>query len=264
MAAPSRSATKAPATTTASSPPCSIASPPASPCSPITPGLSASTKKTRKATTPVPPSRTPPTPRGTTAPAAPITAISKTSHSSLKAACPSGTTSSALSSTAGKSLPLAQILSGSPFTVTSGVDNSFTATGNDRPNLVPGVPVYLNQPIHNGSGAANEGFLNIAAFSQVCPSGSTALTCANYGTFGNIGRNTFRGRPSYRFDAQLSRVFPIRESLNAVFRFECFNVLNHPNFSNPATNLSSASSFGLTTSTSNSSRLFQASAKINF
>jgi hypothetical protein len=38
--------------------------------------------------------------------------------------------------------PLIRIQSGAPFTVTSGQDNSFTDVGNDRPNLVPGVPVY--------------------------------------------------------------------------------------------------------------------------
>ena len=159
--------------------------------------------------------------------------------------------------------PLGQVLSGAPFTVTAGVDNSYTGTGNDRPNLVPGVPVYLNAPLFSATGATNRGFLNPAAFAQVCPNGATPLTCAGYGTFGNIGRNSFRGRPAYRFDAQISRVFPIHERLNTTLRLECFNVLNHPNFSNPATSLSSGT-FGQTGSTSNAPRIFQGSLKIAF
>jgi len=161
--------------------------------------------------------------------------------------------------------PLAHIVSGAPFNVTAGQDNSFTAVGNDRPNLVPGVPVYLHQPIYGtGTGTANRGYLNPAAFAQVCPTGATPLTCPAYGTYGNIGRNSFRGRTTYQFDAQLSRIFPIHERLNATLRFEAFNLLNHPNFSNPASNLSTTSSFGQVSSTSNQPRIFQGSVKFIF
>jgi hypothetical protein len=54
------------------------------------------------------------------------------------------------------------------------------------------------------------------------------------GTYGNISRNAFRGIPSYQVDAQISRIFPIHERLNLDLRLEAFNVLNHPNFSNPS------------------------------
>lgn len=152
--------------------------------------------------------------------------------------------------------PLAHILSGAPFTVTTGVDNSLTAVGNDRPNLIPGVSVYLNTPIRSGSGAANRGYLNPAAF---CTS-----TCIAPGTYGNAHRNGFRGRPNYQFDAQISRVFTLRDRYSTTFRLECFNVLNHPNFSNPANNFNSASSFGQVSTTANNSRLFQGSLKLAF
>src|SRR5260370_7440776 len=58
--------------------------------------------------------------------------------------------------------PLAHIVSGAPFTVTAGQDNSFTAVGNDRPNLVPGVPVYLHQPIRSEPALSNRRYLNHA------------------------------------------------------------------------------------------------------
>jgi hypothetical protein len=173
--------------------------------------------------------------------------------------------------------PLAHIVSGAPFTVTAGQDNSFTAVGNDRPNLIPGVPIYLHQAIRSGTGAANRGYLNPAAFAQVCPTGATPLTCASYGTYGNMGRNSFRGVTNYQFDAQISRIFPIHESLNLTLRLEAFNVLNHPNFNLPTGNTTgtpgnttgnnavlSSTTFGQVTTTANQPRIFQASAKFNF
>jgi hypothetical protein len=51
--------------------------------------------------------------------------------------------------------------------------------------------------------------------------------------------------------------------LNTTFRLEAFNVLNHPNFSNPTAVLTS-STFGQVTSTSNAARVFQGSVKVSF
>ncbi len=173
--------------------------------------------------------------------------------------------------------PLAHIVSGAPFTVTAGQDNSFTAVANDRPNVIPGVPVYLHQAIRSGTGAANRGYLNPAAFAQVCPTGATPLTCASYGTYGNTRRNSFRGVTNYQFDAQISRIFPIHESLNVTLRLEAFNVLNHPNFNIPTGNTTgtpgnttgnnavlSSGTFGQVTTTANQPRIFQGSVKFNF
>jgi hypothetical protein len=159
--------------------------------------------------------------------------------------------------------PLAHILSGAPFTVTSGQDNSYTDIGLDRPNQIPGVPVYIHVANRSGTGSANRGYLNPKAFAQVCPSGATPLTCSAYGTYGNVGRNSFRGLPSYQFDAQISRIFPIHERLNMTLRLESFNVLNHPNFGTPSSGLTS-STFGQISSTANSARVFQGSVKFNF
>jgi hypothetical protein len=173
--------------------------------------------------------------------------------------------------------PLAHIVSGAPFTVTAGQDNSFTAVGNDRPNVIPGVPVYLHQAIRSGTGATNRGYLNPAAFAQVCPTGATPLTCASYGTYGNTRRNSFRGVTNYQFDAQISRIFPIHESLNVTLRLEAFNVLNHPNFNIPTGNTTgtpgnttgnnavlSSGTFGQVSTTANQPRIFQGSIKFNF
>ncbi len=176
--------------------------------------------------------------------------------------------------------PLVHIQSGAPFTVTSGQDNSFTDIGNDRPNLIPGVPIYLHQQIRSGSGQANRGYLNPAAFAQVtagCPTPISPATCAGYGTYGNIKRNSFRGVTNYQFDAQVSRIFPIHESLNVTLRLEAFNVLNHPNFNLPTGTTTgtpgaptggmavlTSGTFGQVSTTANQPRIFQGSVKFNF
>jgi hypothetical protein len=181
--------------------------------------------------------------------------------------------------------PLVHIQSGAPFTVTSGQDNSFTDIGNDRPNLIPGVPIYLHQPIRSGSGQANRGYLNPAAFAQVtagCPIDPNTkqpnpLSCPGYGTYGNVRRNSFRGPTNYQFDAQVSRIFPIHESLNMTLRLEAFNVLNHPNFNLPTGTTAgtpggttgqmavlTSGTFGQVSTTANQPRIFQGSVKFNF
>jgi hypothetical protein len=165
--------------------------------------------------------------------------------------------------------PLVQISSGSPFTVTSGVNNSLTNVTNDRPNLVSGAAPYAEVKFRKGSGSANREYLNPAAFEQVtanCPVDSNKKQipgCKYLGTFGNISRDSFRGPKAFTFDAQISREFPIHERLTTTLRLEAFNVLNHPNFNNPTASLSS-STFGQVSGTSNSAREFQGSVKINF
>jgi hypothetical protein len=162
--------------------------------------------------------------------------------------------------------PLVHITSGGAINVTSGVDNSLTDEGEDRPNLVPGINPYAEVQFSKASGEANREFLNPAAFAQVTvPCGTTTNGCAELGTFGNIRRNAFRTPPFVQFDAQVSRLFPIHERLGLDLRLEAFNVLNHPDFGSPQANLSS-STFGQisSTATGNAARVFQGSAKIIF
>jgi Carboxypeptidase regulatory-like domain len=178
--------------------------------------------------------------------------------------------------------PLIHVQSGTAFTVTSGQDNSLTDVGNDRPNLVPGVNPYAEVKFRNASGESNREYLNPAAFQQVwqtagCAS-ATASGCPALGTYGNIGKNSFHGPRFFQFDAQISRIFPIRESWTTTLRLEAFNVLNHPDFTPPSGTGNSGSNAVLTSSTfgqvsslaSNGTvntfgaRVFQGSVKINF
>ena len=46
---------------------------------------------------------------------------------------------------------------------------------------------------------------------------------------GNIGRNTYRGGPSYTTDLRIQRLIPLSERLKGEFSFEAFNLLNRAN-----------------------------------
>src|SRR3984893_9221304 len=63
--------------------------------------------------------------------------------------------------------------------------------------------------------------------------GKSVLVPPAAGTFGNLGRNVFRGTGFTNLDLSLSKTWKFKERLNAQFRAEAFNLTNHPNFANP-------------------------------
>ena len=89
-----------------------------------------------------------------------------------------------------------------------------------RPNLVPGVPLYLNN---------DRNLINPAAF-----------TIPTAGTFGNLARNALRGPNFTQFDMILAKRFRLAERANLEFRMEVFNILNHTNFALPSATLNNA------------------------
>jgi hypothetical protein len=105
-----------------------------------------------------------------------------------------------------------------------------------RPDVVPGVPLYLYGPQFPGEKAFNP-----AAFTSP-PTNSSGVPLRQ----GDLGRNALRGFGATQWDFAVHRDFPIRESLKLQFRAEMFNVLNHPNFAPPVGDFTSPS-FGLST-----------------
>ena len=97
-----------------------------------------------------------------------------------------------------------------------------------RPDLIPGVPLYLDDPNVAGSRRINR-----AAFS-IPPSTRQ----------GTLGRNALRGFPVTQLDFALHRQFSLNERWTLQLRAEFFNTLNHPNFADPESNLSEGSLFG--------------------
>jgi hypothetical protein len=128
-------------------------------------------------------------------------------------------------------------------TIGSGINGVFVIR---RPNLVPGIPLYLYGDQYPGGKAfnntPNQG--GAGCKGPFCPPSGTAQ--------GNKGRNALRGFGSYQWDMAVHREFPIGESLKLQFRAEVFNVLNHPNFG-PPNGLVTSSGFGLATTMLNRS-----------
>ena len=64
---------------------------------------------------------------------------------------------------------------------------------------------------------------------------------------GSLGRNVFRGRQQFYWDASLFKNFPvsaISEAFNVQFRFSAYNVLNRVNRSAPNGDINNAGDFG--------------------
>ncbi len=92
---------------------------------------------------------------------------------------------------------------------------------------------------------------------------TSAFTSAG-NLFGNTGRNILRGPFQRNIDMSLIKITPIHDSMNFEFRAEFFNILNYANFANPASAVSTASSFGVISSTVGNPRIVQFAGKINF
>lgn len=142
--------------------------------------------------------------------------------------------------------------SGSPFSVTSGVDNSQSGVNADRANVV-------GSPSLSGSRSESQvlhQYFNTAAF-----------TVNTLGTFGNSGRNILVGPGVVNLDFGAIKNFNITERYKVQFRAESFNLANHPNFANPNGNVSSTT-FGTITATAataaGSPRVLQLALKLIF
>jgi hypothetical protein len=67
----------------------------------------------------------------------------------------------------------------------------------------------------------------------VSPNGKSAMTPPATGSFGDMGRNTFRDHGFKNVDFSVFKNFTFKERYSAQFRVEFFNLFNHPNYANP-------------------------------
>ena len=122
---------------------------------------------------------------------------------------------------------VASFASGRPFTVlqSTGTDNSGQDKSYQRADCLVAPQYQYSDP---------NSFIitNVAAvFAEPAP-----------GTIGTCGRNAFRGPHFVQWDANLNKTTKINERLSIQFRWEVFNLLNHPNF-NPIPGNTTFSSF---------------------
>ncbi len=153
--------------------------------------------------------------------------------------------------------PLMRYETGFPVNPLSGLDNSLTGVGLDRPNRATGVALYSN----TGHTKAKFQWVNPLAFTQ-----NTA------GTFGTAGHYMLRQPSYFDVDAAISRTFKVTERFNVDARVETFNIANHPNFGGPTpstgTGLLSTATFSSATfgqiTTAGDQRIMQGAVKIIF
>ncbi|MBD0369798.1 MAG: TonB-dependent receptor [Pyrinomonadaceae bacterium] len=91
-----------------------------------------------------------------------------------------------------------------------------------RPDLVEGAPLYIEDPASAGGRRINRDAFIIPAGRQ-----------------GTLRRNALRGFGFSQLDFALRRQINLAERVNLQLRAEFFNLLNHPNFGDPITDLGS-------------------------
>ena len=142
---------------------------------------------------------------------------------------------------------------GTPFEVGAGSDGpgrgNVDGSGGDRPNIDD--PSILGASVDHPDSSAQR--LPKSAFSFIEPTG----------LLGNVGRNTFRKDGIVNLNAGLSRRFPLSGDRSLLFRAESLNVLNHPQFAEPGTELV-GDNFGQITNTLNDGRSFRFLLRLYF
>src|ERR1022692_2219368 len=103
-----------------------------------------------------------------------------------------------------------------------------------RPDLVPGVPIWINDP-------------SVAGHRRLNPE---AFTIPSTGGQGTLGRNAIYGNGMTQLDVSLRRGFECFRRASFEVGFNVFNVLNHPEFADPVPFLSNPL-FGQSTSMQN-------------
>ncbi len=140
---------------------------------------------------------------------------------------------------------------GHPLTITMNISPAQLPDGNDqttqRPDLVPGVPIFL------GGGAPNHTLqINPAAFAAppldpggavtqiinpgpnqtlVCP-----LSCGLVGRFGDAPNGLIRALDSWQIDFALMKETKLTERVAMKFGVQFFNIFNHVQFGDPNPN----------------------------
>jgi len=125
-------------------------------------------------------------------------------------------------------------MSGTPFTVFDSNDVSeqggapeITGFSANRPNLVAGQ--------NPNAGPHTPGdWLNANAFARITPNPLSPVQ-----QFGTAGRNIAVGPGFADWDFSAFKSFRVTESKELQFRAEFFNILNHPNFYLPNSDISS-------------------------
>ncbi len=119
---------------------------------------------------------------------------------------------------------------GDPLTILAGTDQSQTGNNLDRADYIGPANLFGKVPPSSQRGGCT-GVKHCVAWLD-----PTLFAKPAVGTYGNAGKGTWRGPNLWDVDAGLIKnfvPFTSRESINFQFRAEFFNLLNHPQWSDP-------------------------------
>jgi hypothetical protein len=162
---------------------------------------------------------------------------------------------------------------GQPLTLTDSRGGAIYGLPTSTAEIAPGM-TYANLITPGGvesrlgGASGGSGYFTASALTTVPIVGATPGVAGTGGTgWGNTGVGILLGPGQLNFDtsiAKSTRVGGIHEDAVLQFRAEFFNMFNHTQFSNPATNVGSPGSFGQITSASVNPRLLQLALKYVF
>ena len=128
----------------------------------------------------------------------------------------------------------ATLQSGQPFTLNYNFEDDYSGGGDgfDRPDVVGPIVYNKRNPFN---------FLQLSSFAMPCTSGATLDTYSGFASdcvpgtrhYGNLGRNALSGPTFKQWDVAIYKDTVLTEHLTMQLRADFFNLLNHPNFSNP-------------------------------
>jgi hypothetical protein len=141
--------------------------------------------------------------------------------------------------------------SGFPFTSFAEDDNSFSAMGNDRPDItVANISDTKLSTRRSHAALINEWF------------NTTDFVPNAIGTYGNIGKDSMRGPRLFTTDFALLKTGKVGERVSYEFRAEFYNAFNNVNFGAPDAGLTD-SNFGQISSAGDP-RILQMALKLKF
>jgi hypothetical protein len=141
--------------------------------------------------------------------------------------------------------------SGFPFTSFAEDDNSFSAMGNDRPDItVSNISDTKLSTRRSHAALINEWF------------NTTDFVPNAIGTYGNIGKDAMRGPRLFTTDFALLKTGKVGERVSYEFRAEFYNAFNNVNFGAPDAGLTD-SNFGQISSAGDP-RILQMALKLKF
>ncbi|MCX6621796.1 MAG: TonB-dependent receptor, partial [Acidobacteria bacterium] len=150
--------------------------------------------------------------------------------------------------------------SGQYFTPSfSSFDPSNTATFGGRPDRIG------NGNLPAGQRTISHWFDTAAFKVPGCPDATPVCSSpANIGRFGNAGLFILEGPGIANLDGSLMKWFSVTERMRLQLRFIAVNALNHPNFSNPRSNISSRGTVGTVSSMARVLNGEPATREVNF